>query len=258
MSKKSLGDFTNLADNYSKYRPSYSETVLTALLSLLQKPVVEIDFVDVGSGTGIWTRMVAKRKCRSVIAVEPNDDMRKHGIKDSHGYTILWKNGSAESTGLEQNSADFLSMASSFHWADFHKSINEFSGVLRSGGRLAMLWNPRLIEANPLLVEIEDKLQEFAPNLKRVSSGHSGITQTLTERLEESPLFEDIIYIEGRHVVQQSPKQYIGVWWSVNDIRAQAGEENFSSFMKYVTERVAGMEFIETTYLTRAWSACRK
>jgi hypothetical protein len=46
-------------------------------------------------------------------------------------------------------------MASSFHWADFELATKEFSRVLRKGGRFCALWNPRLIEVNPMLVEIE-------------------------------------------------------------------------------------------------------
>ena len=52
------GDFTGLASDYSKHRPDYCPSVLKALVGLLGKPATEIDFVDVGAGTGIWTRMV--------------------------------------------------------------------------------------------------------------------------------------------------------------------------------------------------------
>ena len=56
-----LGDFGNLAQNYSRYRPDYSPLALDKLLNLLNKPKADIDFVDVGAGTGIWTRMVHSR-----------------------------------------------------------------------------------------------------------------------------------------------------------------------------------------------------
>jgi hypothetical protein len=112
-----------------------------------------------------------------------------------------------------------------------------------------------LIAANPLLVEIEDKLYEMAPHIKRVSSGSSSFTETLTDKLRACDEFLDVVYVEGRHVVQQTPEEYIGVWWSVNDIRVQAGEDCFNQFMKFVEEKVSGLAFIETTYQTRAWVA---
>jgi len=252
---KKLGDFTGLAQNYSKFRPAYSPMVLDSLLGLLNKPNNDIDFVDVGAGTGIWSRMVAMRDVHSTTAVEPNEDMRKFGIKDSEKTHIKWVNGNGEVTGLESNSADMLTMASSFHWVDFEKGIKEFSRVLRNKGIFCALWNPRLLEENPLLVEIEDKLYEIAPHIKRVSSGRASFTETLTNNLKACEQFSDVIYIEGRHVVHQTPEEYIGVWWSVNDIRVQAGEECFKAFMQYVESKVKDLEYIETTYQTRAWVA---
>ncbi len=77
------GDFTGLAQDYSQHRPDYCLSVLKALLGQLDNPVEEVDFVDVGAGTGIWTRMVHAAGVRSVTAVEPNEDMRQNGTADS-------------------------------------------------------------------------------------------------------------------------------------------------------------------------------
>ena len=252
------GDFSGLASDYSQHRPDYCPSVLNALLGLLEKPVGEIDFVDVGAGTGIWTRMVNERGVRSVIAVEPNDDMRSNGIADCAGTNIEWKEGGAENTGLGDHSCDFLSMASSFHWADFQIATREFHRVLRPGGRFSAIWNPRLIEVNPLLVDIEAHLDTLRPNIKRVSSGRSGITETLNEKLWESPYFDDVVYLEGRHVISMTTDRYMGAWRSVNDLRVQLGPEKFDLFLEFVANRIQGVASIEATYLTRAWSARRK
>ena len=251
------GDFTGLAKDYSQHRPDYCPSVLTALLGLLGKPTREIDFVDVGAGTGIWTRMVHDAGVQSVIAVEPNHDMRSNGMADSQDTAIRWLAGSAEATNLPDGSADWLSMASSFHWANFDTATPEFHRVLRPGGRFTALWNPRLIEVNPMLVEIEAHLDTLRPNIKRVSSGRSGITETLTEQLWASPFFDDVVYVEGRHVIEMTPGRYLGAWRSVNDLRVQLGPENFDAFLSFVEQRIASLQVIEATYLTRAWSARR-
>lgn len=252
------GDFTGLASDYSQHRPDYCPSVLNGLLGMLNKPSQEVDFLDVGAGTGIWTRMVYGKGVRSVTAVEPNDDMRANGIADSAGISIRWLAGNAEQTGLPDASCDWLSMASSFHWADFDKATREFHRVLRPNGRFTALWNPRLIEVNPLLVEIEAHLDTLRPNIKRVSSGRSGITETLTEQLWASPYFEDVVYLEGRHVIAMTPARYLGAWRSVNDLRVQLGPEKFDAFLDFVEQRIKGLDVIEATYLTRAWSARRK
>jgi len=252
------GDFSRLASDYSKYRPAYCESVLTAVLATVGRPLVAVDAVDVGAGTGIWTRMMARRGLRSVIAVEPNDAMRAAGQADSGNLSIEWRAGSGEATGLADASADLLSMASSFHWVDFGRGTTEFARVLRGGGRFVAVWNPRYIEASPLLTEIEAHLHSLRPDLKRVSSGRSGLTDTLTEKLWACGLFDDIVYVEGRHSSPLTPAQYLGAWRSVNDIQAQLGPDKFSEFLRFVEHKVRGLTTIETVYLTRAWAARRR
>ncbi len=252
------GDFTGLAQNYSLHRPDYCSSVLSALLGLLNKKETDVDFVDVGAGTGIWTRMVMRRGVRGSIAVEPNADMRTHGQADNDGLPIAWHAGSAEKTGLPDASCDWLTMASSFHWADFNSATREFHRVLRPHGRFTALWNPRFVEDNPTLVEIENHIKALKPSLKRVSSGRSGTADTLTENLWKSPLFDDVVYVEGRHSIAMPRERYLGAWRSVNDLRVQLGADNFSRFLDFVEAKTKGFDIIRTTYLTRAWSARRK
>lgn len=251
------GDFTGLADDYSKYRPDYCPSVLSALLGMLEKPISGIDFVDVGAGTGIWTRMVYTAGVNSVVAVEPNKDMRNYGMMETRRKSVRWVDGSAEMTSLPDGSADWITMASSFHWADFEQATKEFHRVLRPRGRFSALWNPRLFELNPILLEIEGHLNTLNPDINRVSSGLSGITETLSLRLLDSPFFEDVIYLEGRHTVNMSPERYIGAWRSVNDLQVQLGKEKFNKFLNFIEQKIVGLNEIEATYLTRAWSARR-
>lgn len=255
MEKTKAGDFTGLAKSYSNSRPNYSDSVLCSILGLINKANTEISFADVGAGTGIWTRMVEEKLTRKIYAIEPNDDMRESGIADSKNNNIEWKKGSAEETGLDTNSLDWISMASSFHWADFTKATQEFTRVLKKGGYFTAIWNPRLIELNPLLVEIEEYSKQLRPNMKRVSSGRSGITTTLTNDLWKCGLFDDVTYTEARHVIRMSRKRYLDAWRSVNDMRVQLGEEDFQRFLDFVSDKTSGHEFINATYLTRAWSA---
>ncbi|QJB55728.1 class I SAM-dependent methyltransferase [Pseudodesulfovibrio sp. zrk46] len=246
------GDFTKLAKNYAMYRPAYAPPVLEAILGLTGKDTKEIDFADVGAGTGIWARMAAAAGCKT-RAVEPNEAMRLEGEKQNGSLDILWVDGSAEETGLGDNSADILTMASSFHWADFDVATKEFQRVLRPGGLFMALWNTRITDTNPLLVDIENKLKELVPDMKRVSSGRSEFCDHLFDKLEGASVFDSVLYMEGKHVEYQSPERYIGLWESVNDVRVQAGEERFGQFMDYIKERVNNLEHIEATYLTRAW-----
>jgi ubiquinone/menaquinone biosynthesis C-methylase UbiE len=251
------GDYTGLASDYARYRAGYCPLVMHRLLDLLGKPPSAVRFVDVGAGTGIWTRMVCRAGVSSVVAIEPNCDMRARGIADSHGLPIRWLNGTAERTGLPDRCCDWLSMASAFHWADFDEATAEFHRVLSPGGYFTALWNPRIVERNPLLMEIESQLYALRPDLTRVSSGRSGVAETMTARLRASRYFDEVTYLEGEHAIAVSPERYLGAWRSVNDLRVQLGPDRFDRFLRFVEQRVTGIGAIEVAYLTRAWSARR-
>lgn len=251
------GDFTGLAEDYARFRPGYAPSVLKAVLALVGKPIEMIDAADVGAGTGLWAAMLSAQGCRTVIAVEPNDDMRKRGEDVNRGARIEWRKGSGEETGLLPCSVDFLSMASSFHWVDFDRGTQEFARVLRPGGRFVAVWNPRLMEANPLLAETEAYLGVLSPNLRRVSSGRSGITEKLTELLVAHQSFRDVVYVEGRHTRDQTVEDYIGAWRSANDVQVQLGPKRFAEFIEHVRTHLHGVPTVQITYVTRAWAAER-
>jgi SAM-dependent methyltransferase len=252
------GDYTGLADAYSRYRPGYSPHAARIILALLRRPPAALDVVDVGAGTGIWTRELAQQGFRSVTAVEPNEDMRRCGMADSAGLLINWRAGRGEQTGLPSSCCNLISMASSFHWVDTERGLSEFHRLLRPDGRFVALWNPRLIEANPLLVEIERALQAIGPEIERRSSGRSGLTDRLSDILSQHRLFDDLVYAECRHTVRQTPAEYLGVWRSVNDVQVQLGPERWQRFLGEVERLIAGQDSIETTYLTRLWTVRRR
>ena len=252
-----FGNYSGLAESYSLYRPDYSSSVLDSLIELVEKDRSNIDFLDVGAGTGIWTRMVSKRGLKSTTAVEPNEDMRTRGIQDSQDHVIEWINGTAEKLCLPARSRDWVTMASSLHWTDLKLSLPEFKRVLRPSGRFTALWNPRHLEQNPILLEIESYIEKLLPDIKRVSSGSSGLADTIAEKLVESECFDDVVYLEDVHTIKMPQHRYIGVWKSVNDVRVQLGAKKFALFIDFVEQTIKDSEYVEAKYLTRAWSARR-
>jgi ubiquinone/menaquinone biosynthesis C-methylase UbiE len=248
-------DFSVLTDDTSHARPGYATSVLDAVLARVGRPAHEIDFVDVCAGSGIWTRMVAARDVRSVTAVESHRNQRARGISDSLEFPITWHSGTAEATGLRRNDADFLSIASGFHRADFELATAEALRVLRPGGLFAALWNPRVVDGNPLLIEIKEMLSMLAPELERISMGRALRIDSIGERLAEHPGFEDFMTVEGRHVVWQSPEQVLASWRSLGDVRQELGTERFETFIEWMEDRVVHLGAIETTYVTRCFLA---
>ena len=131
------GDFTEVAKHYHN-RPAYSEMLLKKLIACIndeQQPIGNLNIVEVGAGTGKLTKVLANLGC-NVLAIEPNDNMRQEGIKATQGVNVKWQKGSGEETGVDSNYADWVIMASSFHWTDPKKSLPEFARILKntSGG----------------------------------------------------------------------------------------------------------------------------
>ena len=91
--------------------------------------------------------------------------------------------------------------------------------------------------------------------MKRVSSGNVINKEELTNKLLKSGYFEDVIYIEGRHMIKMQPDRYLGAWESVNDIQVQLGKEKFIEFINFIEKKISGLRYIEATYLTRSWTA---
>lgn len=131
--------FTDKADNYEKYRPSYPQKVLDLIQSIINK--VNGAVADIGSGTGKMTELLLDRGY-VVYAVEPNDNMRKIAdsklISNKNFHSLL---KTAENTSLEADSLDAIVCAESFHWFDNDKTKLEFKRILKTNGYVFLIWN---------------------------------------------------------------------------------------------------------------------
>jgi len=246
------GDFTNLANDYLKYRPSYNKNIVNIILNCVSKNVNSIKAVDVGAGTGIFTKCLIDSGVKDVVAIEPNEDMLKKG-NEFLGKKIKFQFGSAEQTGLQSKCFDLVSMASSFHWPDTSLSLKEFDRLLSSQGVFTALWNPRLTHKSISENEVQELLSKKYNVNSRVSSGLSGITNDLRDILTESGIFRSVFYVDAVDVVKRTYDEYIGAWRSVNDIQSQLGKEKFNEFLNDVNDIIQKRSFVEVHYLTRAW-----
>ena len=256
MSQIKLGDFSILAQDYSKFRLGYSENITERILASSFKKIHEMNIADIGAGTGIFTRSLSKKNPKTLWAIEPNDNMRNEGkkFKDSK---IKWIAGSAEHTTLPDNSLDLVTTASSFHWANTNKALAEFNRILCDKGIFTALWNPRITELSKIETKIDSILIKKYNIKKRISSGRSGITNKLTKILNNSSYFKKVDYCEYLNEVKISKDHYIGAWHSVNDIRSQLGEKKFSEFIKTIEKILINVNLIDVHYLTRAWIALK-
>src|SRR5271156_2867170 len=113
------GRFSGLAETYARFRPSYPAHGIDFIMALCGLGRESL-LVDVGCGTGIASRLFAARGI-SVIGIEPNREMRCAAAADdlptdAKNLAVTYREGRAESTGLEATVADAVLSAQAVHW----------------------------------------------------------------------------------------------------------------------------------------------
>ncbi|KAI3320091.1 S-adenosyl-L-methionine-dependent methyltransferase [Xylariaceae sp. AK1471] len=150
---------------YDAHRPSYPpEAVETFLQNLKVAGQDEVNVVEIASGTGKFTELLAARPERySVKAVEPHGPMReKLAQKDLQGVEVL--DGKADKMSVADEWGDVCIAAQAFHWFATPEALKEIHRVLRPGAVFGMIWNvddynkPR---SWPATTKWEQKLNDF-------------------------------------------------------------------------------------------------
>ena len=174
MTHDSTSRFTGRVANYAKYRPGYPAKVLEYLhheCHLTQQSVI----ADVGSGTGIFTKLLLDRGY-GVYAVEPNEAMRAEAERqfksDSHFHSI---NGTAETTTLDGRSINLIVCAQAFHWFSNAETKSEFKRVLAPHGHVALIWNNRCIDADDFAIAYEILLKQQEGDYEMIN--HQNLTE---------------------------------------------------------------------------------
>jgi SAM-dependent methyltransferase len=166
--------FSNRVQNYIKYRPSYPKQELLGLLAgecgLTPASVI----ADVGSGTGIMTRIFLENGNR-VFAVEPNPEMRHAAEQLLAAYPrFVSIPATAEATTLQTGVADFVVAAQAFHWFNRDQARREFVRILTPGGWVVLVWNERRDSSTPLLADYEQLLRTHSVDYASVN--HRNVT----------------------------------------------------------------------------------
>jgi len=131
--------FSDRVADYVRYRPGYPREIVTAAAADCGLTPASV-IADIGCGPGNLARIFLENGNR-VIGVEPNAPMREAGIIQLVGARFEAVNGSAEATGLADNSVDFVTAGQAFHWFEPAQTRSEFMRILRPGGWCLLIWN---------------------------------------------------------------------------------------------------------------------
>jgi SAM-dependent methyltransferase len=178
---------------YDAGRPAYTDeavdwllqkTVLPAIQTALDAPVPSTivprvyRLVDLGAGTGIFTRCLSNRvdAFRSshsdaldtrgisfeIVAVEPVEGMRQRFVECSPGLGVVAGSGSSMPT-IADGTVDAIFAAQAFHWFATQEALEECARVLKPGGSFAPIWNTRDTSAKWVREIIEDFVDPLYP-----------------------------------------------------------------------------------------------
>jgi SAM-dependent methyltransferase len=145
---------------YERGRPSYPAVAVSAAV-----PVGDGRVVEVGAGSGKFTRLLATRRNR-IVAVEPVAAMR--GQLAAMVPTVAVVAATAEALPFAGAAAELVVAAQAFHWFATHAALAEVHRVLAPGGQLSLVWNEWAEEAPWELAfrEIRDRHRGDAPQYR--------------------------------------------------------------------------------------------
>lgn len=238
--------FSGKAEAYSKYRPSYPDSLIEWLFN---KTMAE-NIADIGAGTGIFTDCLLKKPWK-VTAVEPNADMFFY-LKSSLGKKVSIVQSSAEATGLKSDSFDLVTVAQAFHWFDKQKFKQECERILRTDGKLAVVFNKRC--QNDIADERNKVCMKYC-NSYHTGHVHTGYADFDGDSFLRNEYFKSVNYFSTENQINMSKERFIGD----NLSRSYALKpddklyNNFVSELEEVFDKYGCNGFIHQQYITECY-----
>ncbi|MDE4615953.1 class I SAM-dependent methyltransferase [Sinorhizobium meliloti] len=218
--------YSGLAVMYDTYRPRYPTTLIDFLeFQATRRLGHHIRVMDVGAGTGIFTRQLARAlSCASIIVgVEPNGDMRATATSaSSNKAKVQFRDGSAEALPVEDKGIALLTAASAATWFNRSKFYAEALRVLEDNGLLALLMIRRNLAVSALFLEYERYHVQHIPGFR------IGTFETFEGKYEDVDFstelcgisdFSDVESLRVFWSEQLSWEQFIGLSLSRSDTK---------------------------------------
>tara|TARA_Y100000031_G_C8226107_1_gene388407 strand:+ start:12 stop:764 length:753 start_codon:yes stop_codon:yes gene_type:complete len=241
-------NYAKLAKTYPK-RADYSSDAINKMLKFINLKKGKI--CDIGSGTGKLTLQLLKRNF-SLVAVEPNKEMRKLGIKFTKKFKkIKWENATAEKTELSNCEFDLVTFGSSFNVCNRTLALQEAHRILKNKSWFVCMWNHRVLK---------DKHQAAIEKIikKKISNYKYGVRrESQTRIINLSKLFTVRKVITKRTKYNLYKKNFLEAWYSHATLQRQS-KNKFNDIIldisNYLKKHVKGKKIL-VLYDTKIWIA---
>ncbi len=195
--------FSKVSEDYARFRPIYPPALFRYLASIT--PGHSLAW-DCGTGSGQAARGLVDH-FEEVIASDASSSQISKAVNHPR---IHYRVMPAESTDLESDSVDVITVGQALHWFDIDAFYSEASRTLRPGGVLAV-WAYGFVHSDEkihdLLVEYFQKtVGEFwPPEREKIDFGYQSVHFPFAEL--ESPNFS----MTANWTLRQL-KGYLGTW----------------------------------------------
>ena len=236
---KTNWDYSKLASHYDQ-RADYSKKLIKRILIKINcKPFYPV--ADIGAGTAKLSKLLCNHNL-ILSAVEPNDNMRNIGIKNTKSYTnISWSTGVGEKTLLRSNSYYCVFFGSSFNTVNYSKTIKEIKRIVIERGYFCCLWNHRNLR-DTHQKKIENIIKNFIPmyNYGKRRLNYKKI-------LLKEKAFTNVKKLSTKFVVTINKNDFINAWKSHGTLRKNC--QNSNQFHQVINEISTYVSSIKTNYI---------
>ncbi|GLR90264.1 class I SAM-dependent methyltransferase [Bradyrhizobium iriomotense] len=255
--RQSFGSFSEVAETYTR-RPPYSRRLLHMLADQIKRLTEKQTFADIGAGTGAIAYALAEIGL-SGYAIEPDRQMVAAGQQLSSSYpTVSWINAPGERTGLADHSLDWVFYSSSFHWTNASEALRESMRILRPRSFFTIGFFLTDLETDPFQIEIESRIRDMAPALRRARPPIIAQMETYEALLNQYPGLMNCTFLATTEKIPMSQEQYINYWAGSHDIPSQVSPEAWKSILQMIAETFRRRQPASLGFRSTAWHAQRE
>jgi ubiquinone/menaquinone biosynthesis C-methylase UbiE len=156
--------YDRLAAQYSQYRPRYPARLISHLAAIIAAvPAINL-VVDVGAGTGIFTRQLRAALSAEIriVGIEPSSSMRTKAVAETaDGIGLTYSEGFAEHLPFDGGTAGAVVAATAAHWFDRPAFYAEARRILVPGGILAIVEYVRDQAGSPIAAALIEFMARY-------------------------------------------------------------------------------------------------
>ena len=196
--------FSNQANDYARFRPSYPADLFRYLASLTKEHFCAW---DCGTGNG-QAAIALTRYYGRIVATDPSADQIAHARPHPK---VEYRAASAEGPGIPSESIDLIVVAQALHWFDLDKFYAEVRRVAKAEGSVIAAWCYSLLEVTPAVDRVVNRYYRdvigkyWEPERHLVEQGYRGISFPFRE-IEAPKFFMETDWVFD-HLVG-----YLGTW----------------------------------------------